>query len=100
VQVLGENARLNFSLLTGQGIAIYRYDRAYTGSLDWYEEKIDEDTFSVMEPGIELMIKTGDRWWIGTTLSYCSTSPIQLTDTNQGMIDGVKAGISFTYQLF
>ena len=100
VQVLNENTRLNFSLLTGQGIAIYRYDRAYTSSLDWHEEIIDEDTFSVMEPGIELMINAGDRWWIGTTLSYCSTSPIQMEGTAQGMIEGLKAGISFTYLLF
>ncbi len=100
VQVLSENTRLNFSLLTGHGIAIYRYDRAYTGTLDWHAEIIDKDTFSVMEPGIELMIRTGDNLWIGASLSYCSTSPIQLQDTQQGLIEGIKTGISFTCLLF
>jgi len=99
-QNLGERVSINLSLLTGQGIAIYRMDRAYTESLSWYNEKIDEDTFGVMEPGIELLFRTNDKFSIGLSASYCSTSPLQLTGSSHGMLDGFRTGISFRYSIF
>ncbi|MCF8222322.1 MAG: hypothetical protein K9J25_04185 [Bacteroidales bacterium] len=99
-QHMGEHVSINLSLLTGQGIAIYRMDRAYTESLSWYNEKIDEDTFGVMEPGIELLFRTGDKFSIGLSASYCSTSPLQLAGSSHGMLDGFRTGISFRYSIF
>lgn len=97
---VGSRFSIGFSLLAGQGKALYKYDRSYAESLPWYQEIIDQEKFSVTEPGIELLFRTGKRSWLGLNGSYRLTSALKLTGAKPCMLNGFNTGLSFRYGIF
>lgn len=97
---IGNRVKLNFSIVSGQGIAFFQYDKDFAENRPWYEEKIDQETFAVFEPGIELMTKIGNRWWFGINGSYRNTSPVKLNGTNDLLFNKFNGGLSVRYGIF
>lgn len=97
---VGERVKVNFSVLSGTGIAMYKYDKDYQESREWYEESIDLETFAVFEPAAEAMVKVGNRTWVGVNGSFRNTSPIKLKGTDEGFLNNFNAGISVKYGIF
>ena len=100
IRSLSKSFNLNFSLLTGAGLAQYRYDHDFRKEQLWYQEIIDRETFSVFEPGVEIAIKIGERSHLGLQVTYRSTSPIQLKDTEEQLLSNATAGITYRYAIF
>lgn len=97
---LGQNFKMNFSVVSGAGLAFYQYDKEYAESRPWYEEKIDQETFHVFEPGVELMARIGGRWWLGINGTYRNTSPVKLMRTDEMIFSKFNGGLSIRYGLF
>jgi hypothetical protein len=91
---------VSLSFLSGQGQASYRYDREYRKEKVWSEEMIDITTFGVQELGLDLHHRIGGNFWLGLTGSYRHTSPLQLIDTSDKLIEGFNGGISIKYGIF
>jgi len=100
MQPIGKNMKISFSILSGAGLAIYRYDKEFAENRPWYQEIIDEETFTVFEPGIELMTKISSHWWLGLNGSYRNTSPVKLTGTDDMLFNKFNGGISIRYGIF
>lgn len=97
---LGKNVKVSFSILSGAGLAVYRYDKDFAENRPWYQEIIDQETFAVFEPGIDLMGRVSKRWWLGLNGSYRNTSPVKLTGTNELFLNKFNGGISLRYGIF
>ena len=97
---LTKSIHLNFSLLTGAGLAQYKYDHDFREELLWYEEIIDRETFSVFEPGVEIATKLGNRSSVGLQITYRGTSPIKLVDTDEQLLSNATLGITYRYGMF
>jgi len=97
---LSKSINLNFSLLTGAGLAQYKYDHDFRQEMLWYQEIIDRETFSVFEPGVEISMKMGDRSQLGLQVTYRSTSPIDLKDTDKQLLSNATTGITYRYSIF
>lgn len=100
MQPLGKNMKISFSILSGAGLALYKYDKEYAENRPWYQEIIDEETFTIFEPGIEVMTKLGSHWWLGINGSYRNTSPVKLTGTDDMLFNKFNGGISIRYGIF
>jgi hypothetical protein len=92
--------RISMQLASGTGVALYQYDKDSREGKTWYGEIIDRDTFSFLQPTIEVKRHIGGRWWLGAEVSYRSTSEINLTGLPSGFLSGVNPGISLSYGLF
>jgi len=99
-QPLGKKCKLSFSLVTATGLAIYKYDKEFVAGRPWYNVKIDQATFQVFEPGIELETKICKRWWIGINATYRNTSPVKLIGTDEKIFNNFTKGISLKYGIF
>lgn len=97
---LSKSFNLNFSLLTGAGLAQYRYDHDFRKEQLWYQEIIDRETFAVFEPGVEIAMKIGERSHLGLQVTYRSTSPLELKDTDAQLLSNATAGITYRYIVF
>ncbi|MBC7891776.1 MAG: hypothetical protein H7Y12_06145 [Sphingobacteriaceae bacterium] len=97
---IGKNMKISFSILSGAGLAMYKYDKDFAENRPWYQEIIDQETFAVFEPGIDLMAKVSKRWWIGLNGSYRNTSPVKLTGTDDLLFNKFNGGISIRYGIF
>jgi len=100
LQPIGKNMKISFSVLSGAGLALYKYDKEYAETRPWFQEIIDQETFAVFEPGIELMTKIGSHWWLGLNGSYRNTSPVKLTGTDDMLFNKFNGGISIRYGIF
>lgn len=100
LQPVGDNLRLSLSLMTANGIVLYRYDKQHLEGKEWYEETIDQDTYGVMEPGFEILVRVGGNWWIGAKAAWRSTSPLELKGTGENILEGNEAGLSVRYGIF
>jgi hypothetical protein len=54
----------------------------------------------VLEPGIEVQTRIGNRWWIGVNATYRFTSPVEMIHTNEDILQTYTAGISLKYGIF
>ena len=97
---LSDRSKVSLSFLSGQGQASYRYDREYRKEKVWSEEMIDITTFGVQELGVDLHHRIGGNFWLGLTGSYRHTSPLQLIDTSDKLIEGFNGGLSIKYGIF
>ncbi len=97
---VGNSFKINFSILSGRGLAIYKYDKDFAEDRPWYQETIDQETFAVFEPGIELLTKIRGHWWFGVSGSYRNTSPVKLTGTDDMLFNKLNGGISIRYGIF
>ena len=93
-------ARFSGSIITGQGVAQYRYDKEFTESREWYDELIDRETFAVFQPGVELQLKVWNKWWVGASASYRNTSPVKLLGQKDCFLQGMNYGFSVKYNLY
>lgn len=100
MQPLGSKVKLGFSLMLGQGVALYKYDNPYLEDHPWYERKIDECNYSVTEPGIEIMVKLARKCWLSANASYRFTSPVRLKETRSSMLSNFTSGIAVKVGLF
>lgn len=100
MQPLGKNLKINFSIVSGAGLAFYQYDKDFAEDRPWYQEKIDQETFHVFEPGVELMARISKRWWLGINGSYRNTSPVKLMGTDERLFNKFNGGLSIRYGIF
>lgn len=100
MQPLGKRFLLGFSVLTGQGTAKYTYDKDYRENKAWYEQTIDLQNFSVIEPGIEALIRVNPRWSFGINGSFRSTSPVRLKNTSTSILTNMNAGLSVRFGIY
>jgi hypothetical protein len=100
MQPFGNHFKLGFSLLLGQGLAKYTYDKEYREGKPWYEQTIDQQTFTVTEPGIELLFRVAPKWWIGINGSYRATSPVRLMQTPENLFNNFNGGVSVRLGIF
>jgi hypothetical protein len=92
--------RLHFSISTGQGVVMYRYDKEFAEDRPWYQEIIDQENYATFEPGIEFSVKVAKKWWVGVQASYLTTSPIELMGTDEDFLEHYTSGILIRYGLF
>lgn len=92
--------RLHFSISTGQGIVMYRYDKAYAEERPWYQEIIDQENYATFEPGVEFSVKFAKRWWVGAQASYLTTSPIELLGADENFLEHYTLGVHIRYGIF
>lgn len=97
---LSDWARVSGSLITGQGVAQYRYDKEFAEARQWYEELIDRETFAVFQPGLECQVKVYNNWWLAASVSYRNTSPVKLLGQKDCFLQGLNYGLSVKYNLY
>jgi hypothetical protein len=97
---LNEDFILNVSILAGQGTAFYKYDTDYRKEKIWYQEIIDKDDFSVIEPQLEINTRISKHFWIGAGGSFRFTSPIKMIDTDENILKTASYGLSIKYGIF
>lgn len=100
IQPLGKNFKAGISILSGMGVAQYRYTKDFAESRPWYQEIIDTETFAVFEPSIDFQARIAGKWWVGVYGSYRNTSPIKLMGTDENFFNTFNAGLSLTYGVF
>lgn len=88
------------SLYMGQGLAQYRYDKAYRAEMRWTEEIIDQVTFVVFEPGAGAEFRLAPMWAAGIGVTYRNTSPLNLWNTGDKVFQGLSAQVSLKFGLF
>ncbi len=100
LQPIGNFMKFSVNVMSGRGIAQYRYKSAYREELEWYEEFIDRDDFAVFKPGAGVFVRVAGNWWAGVEASYTTTSPLYLKDAKQNFLENLNAGVSLTYGIF
>ena len=91
---------LGVSLYMGQGLAQYRYDKAYRADMLWTEEIIDQVTFVVFEPGLGAEFRLASKWAVGAGVTYRNTSPLNLWNTGDKVFQVLSAQVSVKFGLF
>lgn len=91
---------LTVGIISGSGEANYRYDKDYRENRPYYQEFIDKEEFFVLEPYLDVAYKVFDNWSVGLTGSYRNTSPLNLIQTDDKLINNFSTGISIKYQIF
>jgi hypothetical protein len=97
---MGRNFKAGISILSGMGVAQYRYTKDFAENRPWYQEIIDTETFAVFEPSVDFQARIAGKWWIGLYGSYRNTSPIKLMGTDENFLNTFNAGVSLTYGVF
>ncbi|MCF8304736.1 MAG: hypothetical protein K9I94_15780 [Bacteroidales bacterium] len=94
IQPIGRHVNASFSVISAAGLIKYQYDKAFAKEKVWHEDIIDQDTYGVFEPGIELQTRLSKNWWIGAYATYRTTSPIKMLNTEEDVLENYTAGIS------
>lgn len=97
---MGRNFKAGISILSGMGVAQYRYTKDFAESRPWYQEIIDTETFAVFEPSIDLQTRIAGKWWVGVYGAYRNTSPVKLMGTDENFLNTFNAGVSLTFGVF
>jgi len=97
---MNEHMLLGLSFMSGQGTATYRYDRDYRKEKVWTDEIIDMTTFGVQELSVEIQHMLPGNFWLGAYGSYRHTSPLQLVETSDKLLEGLNGGITLKYGIF
>ncbi len=97
---LDDNLKLSVSLLMANGLTNYLYDKDYRSEKVWYERKIDETTFFLWEPQLEVQYRIGEYWWLGVNTSIRSTSPVEMIGTDESIFRNFSVGVTAKYGLF
>jgi hypothetical protein len=97
---MGRNFKAGVTILSGMGVAQYRYTNGFAESRPWYQEIIDTETFAVFEPGIDVQARIAGKWWIGVYGTYRNTSPVKLMGTDEQFLNTFNAGVSLTFGVF
>jgi hypothetical protein len=100
LQPLGKRFKISFNVLSGRGVAQYRYHKDFTAGLEWYEEFIDRDHFVVLQPGARFYATIGGKWWAALEASYTTTSPLQIKGAKENFLEGANVGLSINYGIF
>jgi hypothetical protein len=91
---------ISVSLLMGQGVITYQYDKEYRTEKAWKDEVIDLTTFAVFEPGISVQYRVGSAFWLQATASVRNTSPVQMLGTSESIMRKGSAGLSLRWDVF
>jgi hypothetical protein len=97
---MGKNFKAGISILSGMGVAQYRYTKDFAENRPWYQEIIDTETFAVFEPTVDIQARLAGKWWIGVYGSYRNTSPVKLLGTDEKFLNTFNAGVSLTFGVF
>ena len=100
MKIFNNRFMINLSLNTGMGLAKYQYTKDFAENRPWYEEIIDQEIFSVFEPGGGFMVRAGGRWWLGLNCTARNTSPIKLEGTNDKFLQSANVGFTIRYGIF
>ncbi len=90
---------LTFRYTTASGIVKYELDKKYRAGKLWYEKTVDRDEFVVNMLAGEISYKLFSQWWIGFTLSFKLTSPIELHQTDEFLLNTITGGLTLRYQI-
>lgn len=88
------------SVLMGQGVIMYQYDKEYRTQKAWRDEVIDQTTFAVFEPAISAQYRLGGSFWLGVTATIRNTSPVQLLGTSESIFRKGGVGMTARWDLF
>ena len=97
---LRDNLLASVSLLMGQGVIMYQYDNDYRKDKVWTEEVIDQTTYAVFEPGVNIQYRIGSTFWLGLTATYRNTSPVRLLGTPESLLRNGAAGLTARWDVF
>lgn len=97
---VSKNLKMSASLISATGLALYKYDKEFRDGKEWYEETLDRDNFHVFEPGVEIQIRMASNWWLGAYATYRFTSPIDMKDTDEDILQNYSAGLSLKFGIF
>lgn len=97
---LNDDLKISTSLLMANGFVNYLYDKEYRKDKLWFEEKIDETTYHITEPAVEIQYRIAGNVWIGLNGSYRLSSPVELVGMDEDAFRNFAAGITFKYGLF
>lgn len=94
--------RLSFgiSLYMGNGIAQLRYDKEYRAEMLWTEEVVDQVSFTVFEPGVNVEYRLTPRWAVAAGATYRNTSPLRLWSVGDKVLQGFSTEVSLKFGLF
>ncbi len=94
-----EDLMLGLKYTTGRGLVKYELEKEYRKDKFWYERIVDQDDFVVNILAAELSYNITSQWWIGFTISYKLTSPIELHLTDEFLLNTITGGLTLRYQL-
>jgi hypothetical protein len=94
---VSDDLKISVSLLLGNGLVNYIYDKDYRKEKLWYQEKIDETTFTVWEPMVEIQYNLGSNLWLGLNGGFRNTSPIEMIGTDENVFNNFNAGFTFKW---
>ncbi|MFA7288180.1 MAG: hypothetical protein WC055_04810 [Melioribacteraceae bacterium] len=94
---ISDDIKISVSLLLGNGVVNYIYDKEYRKEKTWTEEKIDETTFTVWEPMVEIQYNLGSNLWLGLNGGFRNTSPIEMIQTDENVFNNFNAGFTFKW---
>jgi hypothetical protein len=89
---------LSIPVLFGLGAAILIED--YGNENDNQINKIDSDTYSVIEPGIEMTFNLGQFFRTGAAISYRRAISFDMIETNENALNGLTFGLTFKFGKF
>lgn len=95
-----DDLKFSASVLMASGLTKYRYDKDFRKNKTWVEETIDQTTFFVTEPGIEITHRIAGNWWIALSGSYRLSSPVEMIGTDEEIFKNFGVGINLKYGLF
>lgn len=95
-----DDLKISTSLLMGNGFVNYLYDKEYRKDKIWTEEKIDETTYHITEPSVEIQYRISGNCWIGLNGSYRFTSEVELLGMDEDAFRNFGAGLTIKYGLF
>lgn len=100
IQPFGNWGKASISILSGQGLAFYEYNKDFREGKEWYEELIDVEEFAVFEPGVELGFRIMNNWWLTAQASYLTTSPVELLGQNKNFMENYTVGMGVKWGIY
>ena len=92
--------QFSIPLFMGQGEISYIYDKEYRKDLLWTEEIIDKTVYHVWQLGIEAEYRCYNNFSVALDANYMGSSPIEMLETNEDILQQFQAGLTIKYNLF
>jgi hypothetical protein len=89
------NVHISFPFLFGLGAAILIEDHGTEN--DNQINKVDSDTYYVLEPGVEMTFNLGKFFRTGAKVSYRRAISFDMIETNNNALNGLTLGLTFKF---
>ena len=93
-----KNMHISIPFLFGLGAAILIEDHG--DESDSQINKIDSDTYYILQPGVEMTFNLGQFFRTGVALTYRRAISFDMIETNDNALNGLTLGLTFKFLKF